>query len=68
MIRNDRPFDQWIKAQPGRCRTCGFHPPTQGHDPDCLDGRRALKRPPARAVPSGSSWSDREESTWIDRM
>ena len=34
-IRNDRPYDRWIKSQSDRCSICGYHPQTQGHDPDC---------------------------------
>jgi hypothetical protein len=37
-------LDEYLAYLPRRCSFCGFHPPTQGHAADCLDGPAATPR------------------------
>jgi predicted Zn-ribbon and HTH transcriptional regulator len=34
-------LDHWLKRQPGRCRSCGYHVATQSHHPTCKQGTEA---------------------------
>ena len=34
------PLETFLRRGAGRCRSCGFHPTTQGHGPDCPRGKR----------------------------
>lgn len=43
-------LDTYLKSRPDRCSGCGWHPPTQGHGPECAPVAPALTKTTALAA------------------